>query len=80
LGQRIFEKVASHEANRAALPILRAATEIDAAPGSYYAPSGRFQMTGHPRPIAIPKPARNQAAAAKLWEIAESLTGVKFSR
>ncbi|MGH9588153.1 MAG: oxidoreductase [Acidobacteriaceae bacterium] len=74
--QRLFEKFASHEADLGALPTLRAATDVDAAPGSYYGPSGRFQLTGHPVPIAIPKAARNEAAAAKLWEIAESLTGV----
>ena len=74
--QRMFEKFASHEAELAALPILRAVTEVDAAPGSYFGPSGRFQLTGHPVPIKIPKPARNEEAAAKLWGIAESLTGV----
>lgn len=77
-GQRIFEKLVSHGAAEGALPVLRAATEIGAANGSYYGPQGRYQMKGSPMHVAIPKPARDEAAAAKLWEIAESLTGVSY--
>jgi len=68
----------SQDAADGALPTLRAATDPDAAPGSYYGP-GRFQLKGDPVLIPIPKPAQDQAAAAKLWEVAESLTGVSFT-
>lgn len=78
LGQKIFEKFASHGAAEGALPVLRAATEVGAMNGSYYGPDGRYQLKGSPARIAVPKPARDEAAAAKLWEIAESLTGVIY--
>jgi NAD(P)-dependent dehydrogenase (short-subunit alcohol dehydrogenase family) len=75
--RRIGSKLVSQDAARGALPTLRAATEINAAPGSYYGPDGFFQIKGDPVPIPIPKPARDEAAATRLWEIAESLTAVK---
>ncbi|HEU4981515.1 MAG TPA: oxidoreductase [Acidobacteriaceae bacterium] len=68
----------SQEAASGALPLLRAATDYDAAPGSYYGPSGFFQLKGDPVPVAIPKPAQDEAAAKKLWETAASLTQVYF--
>ncbi len=71
-------KIMSQDAFHGALPTLRAATEPDAAPGSYYAPDRFFQLKGDPVLIPIPKPAQDEAAARKLWEIAESLTGVSF--
>lgn len=78
LGQRIFEKFASHDATNGALPILRAATETGAVNCTYYGPSGRYQIKGSAIRIHVPKPAQDEAAAARLWEVAESLTGVKF--
>ncbi len=60
------------------MPTLRAATEIDVAQGSYYSPENFFQMKGDPVLIALPKPARDEASARKLWEISEKLTGVQF--
>lgn len=78
LGQRIFEKLASHDAASGALPILRAATETGAVNCTYYGPSGHYQIKGSPIRLHVPKAAQNEAAAAQLWEVAESLTGVKF--
>jgi len=68
----------SQDAASGALPLLRAATDYDAASGSYYGPSGFFQLKGDPILIDIPKPARDEAAAKKLWDIAASLTQVYF--
>ena len=76
--QQIVQRIVSQDAFRGALPTLRAATEINAAPGSYYGPDGLFQFKGDPVLISIPKPAQDQAAAHRLWEMAESLTGVSF--
>jgi NAD(P)-dependent dehydrogenase (short-subunit alcohol dehydrogenase family) len=76
--RKLVHKLISQDAFRGALPTLRAATEISANPGGYYGPSGVFQFKGNPVLISIPKPARDQAAARRLWEIAESLTGVKY--
>ena len=74
--QKIASAVIAQDAAPGALPTLRAATEINAVPGSYYGPDGLFQFKGDPVLISIPKPAQDQAAAHRLWEIAESLIGV----
>jgi NAD(P)-dependent dehydrogenase (short-subunit alcohol dehydrogenase family) len=68
----------SQEAGRGALPILRAATAPDAKPGSFYGPSRMFGLKGDPIPMSIPKSARNQLAAQKLWWTAVQLTSVSF--
>ena len=78
LPERIVSKLISQDAAHGALPTLLAATEINAAPGSYYGPDGLFQFKGDPVPIPIPKSAQDEAAAKRLWEIAESLTAVKI--
>jgi NAD(P)-dependent dehydrogenase (short-subunit alcohol dehydrogenase family) len=78
VAQNIVQKFISQDAAHGALPTLRAATELAAAPGSYYGPDGFFQFKGKPILISIPKPAQDEAAARRLWGIAESLTGVAF--
>jgi NAD(P)-dependent dehydrogenase (short-subunit alcohol dehydrogenase family) len=70
-------KIMSQDAASGALPTLRAATETGVAPGSYYGPS-RFELKGDPVLVSIPKPAQDEAAAKKLWEVAESLTKASF--
>jgi NAD(P)-dependent dehydrogenase (short-subunit alcohol dehydrogenase family) len=71
-------KYFGQDAASGALPLLRAATELDATPGSYYGPSGFLQLKGDPVLVAIPKPARDETAAKRLWETAEALTQVYF--
>jgi NAD(P)-dependent dehydrogenase (short-subunit alcohol dehydrogenase family) len=61
-----------------AMPTLRAATDPSAQGGSYWGPAGLLEVSGPPVPARIPGPAQNEAVAAKLWEISESLTGVAF--
>ena len=78
LPERTVSKLISQDAAHGALPTLRAATEINATPGSYYGPDGLFQFKGDPVPIPTPNPAHDEAAAKRLWEIAESLTAVKI--
>jgi NAD(P)-dependent dehydrogenase (short-subunit alcohol dehydrogenase family) len=65
----------SHDAAHGALPTLRAATAKDALTGSYFAPEKRFHLVGDPVAVELPKPARDEAAAGRLWEAAERLTG-----
>ncbi len=61
-----------------ALPTLRAATDPAASGGSYWGPAGLLEMNGPPVPSRIPARAQNAAAAARLWEVSEKLTGVSF--
>jgi NAD(P)-dependent dehydrogenase (short-subunit alcohol dehydrogenase family) len=78
LPEKIFAWLASQDAAHGALPTLRAATAMDAAPGSYYAPDRLFGLKGDPVLVAVPKPARNAEAARRLWEVSEKLTGVQW--
>ena len=68
----------SQEAPQGALPTLYAATRPEAENGGYYGPGGFQEMNGLPAPAHVPKRARSEADAARLWDGAEELTGVKF--
>ena len=77
--EKIMEVFMSHDAAHGALPTLRAATALDVASGSYVAPSRFFQLKGEPVLVAVPKPARDEAAARTLWDVSRKLTGVAFA-
>jgi NAD(P)-dependent dehydrogenase (short-subunit alcohol dehydrogenase family) len=77
LVERAMASFMSHDAAHGALPTLRAATALDATPGSYYAPDRMFGLKGHPVLIQIPKPARSEAVARRLWSVSEELTSVR---
>jgi NAD(P)-dependent dehydrogenase (short-subunit alcohol dehydrogenase family) len=68
----------SQEAPQGALPTLYAAARPEAQNGGYYGPDGFQEMNGLPAPAHVPKRARSEADAARLWDLAEGLTGVKF--
>ncbi|HEY0249448.1 MAG TPA: SDR family oxidoreductase [Gryllotalpicola sp.] len=55
-------------------PLLFAATSPTATQGAYYGPS-RLALVGPPHQAAIPRPARSLELAARLWALAEQLTG-----
>ncbi len=58
-----------------AWPLLLAATAPDAAPGAYYGPEGLLEFRGPPG-IAKARPkARDPEVGARLWDVAEMLTG-----
>jgi hypothetical protein len=62
-----------------ALPTLYAAVAPGAVGGGYYGPQGFQEMRGGDVGVAKVAPqARDAAAAAKLWQICEQLTGVTF--
>jgi NAD(P)-dependent dehydrogenase (short-subunit alcohol dehydrogenase family) len=61
-----------------ALPTLYAATEPSVVPMGYYGPDGLMEMRGYPKPVGTSGSAQDQAAAARLWDLSEALTGVAF--
>lgn len=62
-----------------ALPTLYAATASAATGGGYYGPQGFQEMCGDEiGPAKIAPQASDAAAAARLWDACEKLTGVKF--
>jgi NAD(P)-dependent dehydrogenase (short-subunit alcohol dehydrogenase family) len=66
-----------HAPQDAALISTYAAT-ADVVGGSYYGPGGRFELNGPPALARVPRRARSEADAQRLWELAERLTGVTF--
>jgi NAD(P)-dependent dehydrogenase (short-subunit alcohol dehydrogenase family) len=62
-----------------ALPTLYAATSSAVTGGGYYGPQGFQEMCGDEiGPAKIAPQAKDGAAAARLWDICEELSGVKF--
>jgi NAD(P)-dependent dehydrogenase (short-subunit alcohol dehydrogenase family) len=62
-----------------ALPTLYAATAPDAQDGGYYGPPGFQEMRGDDvGPAKVAPQALDTAAAARLWQTCEDLTGIKF--
>ena len=57
-------------------PLLFAAADPAAESGAYYGPAGRFELAGPTAPAHVPARARDTAVAARLWTVAEDLTGV----
>lgn len=69
----------SPAAAQAVLPILFAATSLDARGGGFYGPSGWHEFRGSPGVARIPDRALDIAVAARLWEDSERLAGVTFA-
>jgi len=55
--------------------MLYAATSPDAVNGGYYGPSGFMELVGPTRPARLNRRMRDDATAARLWALAEQLTG-----
>lgn len=66
-------------ASRGALPTLYAATAPSAKGGEYYGPDGFQEFRGNPVKIDGPRQSKDTAAAKRLWELSEKLTGVRFA-
>lgn len=69
----LFQPVA-----QGALPTLYAATAREAVGGGYYGPDRMGETRGHPAVARIPPAALDQGGAARLWDVSEDLTGVRF--
>ncbi len=65
-------------ARMGALPILRAATDPDAASGEYYGPDRPNERRGHPVIVTSSPESHDVEVARSLWEQSEKLTGVRF--
>lgn len=74
-----FAPLFSHSEEQGALPSLYAATMPDAAPGGYYGPDGFREMTGFPVRVDSKPRSKDEAVAARLWEVSVKLTGADYS-
>jgi NAD(P)-dependent dehydrogenase (short-subunit alcohol dehydrogenase family) len=73
-----FGFLPSQEVGPGTEPLLYAATNSGAVNGGYYGPSRWFGLVGPTTAVTPPRRARDTAAAARLWEQAERLTGVSL--
>jgi len=61
-----------------ALPSLYAATSPDVVSGQFIGPRYLFQLFGPPKVVQPNRRAKNKDDAARLWEISEELTEVRY--
>jgi NAD(P)-dependent dehydrogenase (short-subunit alcohol dehydrogenase family) len=71
-----FSPVPSQAVGPGAEPLLYAAADPGAVNGGYYGPSGWLGLVGPATAVRLPRRARDAATAARLWSVAEQLTGV----
>lgn len=69
----------TQEPQRGAEPLLFAAADPAAEQGAYYGPTGFLEFVGPIGTARVPRRARDAAAAARLWDVAEQLTGVTLA-
>jgi NAD(P)-dependent dehydrogenase (short-subunit alcohol dehydrogenase family) len=62
-----------------ALPELYAATRPNLDGGLFIGPDGFEEQRGHPKVVSPVKAGRDEATAARLWDVSEELTGVSYS-
>ena len=62
-----------------ALPQLYAATMPDVRGGEYWGPDGPGEVRGHPKRVGATRSATDEAAAARLWDLSQELTGTTFA-
>ncbi|MBN1951691.1 MAG: SDR family oxidoreductase [Bacteroidales bacterium] len=75
---RLVSPLISQKVEDGTLPTLRAATDPEAKSGDYYGPGGFKEMRGHPVRVDSNKRSKEEAAARRLWELSEELTGVRY--
>ena len=71
-------RILTQSAERGALPTLQAALGSDVDGGDYFGPQDQWEMKGDPGPAKIAPWAKEEAAAAKLWDLSEFATGADF--
>jgi NAD(P)-dependent dehydrogenase (short-subunit alcohol dehydrogenase family) len=74
-GNRVFAQSAAI----GALPTEYAAVAPDVHGGDYIGPDGFAEMWGHPVKVGCSAAAKNAAAASRLWQVSEQLTGVSYT-
>lgn len=76
---RMLNPFFAQDALGGALPTLRAATDVDAAPGTYWGPSGFQQIRGAPKRVESNKRSHDEAVAKRLWDVSQTLTKTEFA-
>lgn len=74
----LANKLLAQSAAMGALPTLYAATAPDVRQSAYFGPNGWMKMHGWPAPDIPNQKLVTREVAGRLWELSESLTGMKF--
>lgn len=69
----------NRSAEEGMLPALYAATHPRAEGGKFYGPGGLLHLSGAPAEQRVYRPARDAAEAARVWDVSETLVGVRFA-
>ncbi|MGB8357750.1 MAG: oxidoreductase [Bacteroidales bacterium] len=72
-------RIVAQPAAKGALPSLYAATFTDLRGGEYIGPDGPGNRKGNPVQTSEGEKLFNKDLSAKLWDVSENLTGVKYS-
>jgi NAD(P)-dependent dehydrogenase (short-subunit alcohol dehydrogenase family) len=75
LGNQLF----SQTAEMGALPTLFAAAAPGVRGGEYFGPDRMFETWGHPQRVRSNARSHDAADQARLWQVSEELTGVRFA-
>jgi NAD(P)-dependent dehydrogenase (short-subunit alcohol dehydrogenase family) len=78
LGMAIGNRVFAQSDTAGARPQLYAATMPDVGSGDYFGPDGLGEMRGAPTRVGMSTAAQDEAAARRMWELSEGLTGVVY--
>lgn len=75
---KLSDRLLGQSDEMGALPQLYAATMPDVAGNDYFGPDGPFEQRGYPERVGRSSRANDAAAARRLWELSEELTGVTY--
>jgi NAD(P)-dependent dehydrogenase (short-subunit alcohol dehydrogenase family) len=75
---RTGNRLMSQDASMGALPTLYAAGATQVRGGEYIGPDGFAENKGYPKLARSSRRSHDRAAARRLWEISEELTGVRY--
>jgi NAD(P)-dependent dehydrogenase (short-subunit alcohol dehydrogenase family) len=75
----VTNRLLAQSAEMGALPELYAATRPNLDGGLFIGPDGFEEQRGHPKVVSPVKAGRDEATAARLWELSEELTGVTYA-
>jgi NAD(P)-dependent dehydrogenase (short-subunit alcohol dehydrogenase family) len=75
---KVSNRVIAQAPERGALPSLYAATAPGVEGGQYFGPSGPGEMRGLPKQVKAADAAYDPELGARLWQVSEKLTGVRY--
>ncbi len=74
----ISNRLLAQSSEMGALPQLYAATRPHLDGGLFIGPDGFEEQRGYPKVVGVARRGRDEATAARLWDVSEELTGVSY--